>query len=152
MATTTFSGPIKAGTIRNTTGTTVGTDVANSGFVSMAQAAVIAATGADGQTTTVATIPANSKIIAVVLNVTTANDDGTASTVSVGTSADADAFLSATSVQAAGVTFSDVMTSVSTDVGTTDIQVISTFASTDEDGTAGVADVTVMYIQNANLV
>ncbi len=152
MATTTFSGPIKAGTIRNTTGTTVGTDVANSGFVSMAQAAVIAATGADGQTTTVATIPANSKIISVVLNVTTANDDGTASTVSVGTSADADAFLSATSVQAAGVTFSDVMTSVSTDVGTTDIQVISTFASTDEDGTAGVADVTVMYIQNANLV
>jgi hypothetical protein len=45
MATTTFSGPIKAGTIRNTTGTTVGTDVANSGFVTMAQAAVIAATG-----------------------------------------------------------------------------------------------------------
>ena len=29
MATTTFSGPIKAGTIRNTTGTTLGTDVAN---------------------------------------------------------------------------------------------------------------------------
>jgi len=151
MATTTFSGPIKAGTIRNTTGTTVGTDVANAGFVTMAQAAVIAATGADGQTTTVATIPANSKIIAVVLNVTTANNDGTASTVQVGTSGDPNAFLGATSVQAAGVTFSDVMTSVSTDVGTTDIQVISTFSATDEDGTAGVADVTVMYIQNANL-
>jgi hypothetical protein len=58
MATTTFSGPIKAGTIRNTTGTTVGTDVANSGFVSMAQAAVIGSyRRADGQTTTVATIP-----------------------------------------------------------------------------------------------
>ena len=36
MATTTFSGPIKAGTIRNTTGTTVGTDVANVGQVVMA--------------------------------------------------------------------------------------------------------------------
>jgi hypothetical protein len=84
MATTTFSGPIKAGTIRNTTGTTVGTDVANSGFVTMAQAAVIGITGVQG-TTTVATIPANSKIISVVLNVTTANDDSTASTVSVGT-------------------------------------------------------------------
>jgi hypothetical protein len=80
MATTTFSGPIKAGTIRNTTGTTVGTDVANSGFVTMAQAAVIGITGVQG-TTTVATIPANSKIISVVLNVTTANDDSTASTV-----------------------------------------------------------------------
>ena len=151
MATTTFSGPIKAGTIRNTIGTTVGTDVANTGFVSMAQAAVIAATGADGQTTTVATIPANSKIISVVLNVTTANNDGTASTVIVGTAADDNAFLTATSVQAAGVTFSDVMTSAATDVGTTDVQVIATFAATDEDGTAGVADCTVMYIQNANL-
>ena len=36
MATTTFSGPIKAGTIRNTIGTTVGTNVANTGFVTMA--------------------------------------------------------------------------------------------------------------------
>jgi hypothetical protein len=31
MATTTFSGPIKAGTIKDTTGTTVGTDVRNRG-------------------------------------------------------------------------------------------------------------------------
>ena len=37
MATTTFSGPIKAGTISNTTGTTVGTDVKNIGQVLMAQ-------------------------------------------------------------------------------------------------------------------
>ena len=39
MATTTFSGPIKAGTIKDTTGTTVGTDKANVGFVKMAQTA-----------------------------------------------------------------------------------------------------------------
>ena len=35
MASTTFSGPIKAGTIRNTTGTTVGDDVKNTGHVLM---------------------------------------------------------------------------------------------------------------------
>ena len=35
MANTTFSGPIKAGTIKNTTGTTVGTDVKNVGFVNI---------------------------------------------------------------------------------------------------------------------
>ena len=29
MGTTTFSGPIKAGTLKETTGSTVGTDVAN---------------------------------------------------------------------------------------------------------------------------
>jgi hypothetical protein len=32
-----FSGPIKAGNIFNTTGTTVGTNVANVGFVVMSQ-------------------------------------------------------------------------------------------------------------------
>ena len=37
MAQTTFSGPILAGTIKNTTGTTVGTDVKNTGQVLMSQ-------------------------------------------------------------------------------------------------------------------
>ena len=37
MGTTTFSGPIKAGTIKDTTGTTLGTDVQNTGFVQMVQ-------------------------------------------------------------------------------------------------------------------
>ena len=37
MATTTFSGPVKAGTISNTTGTTVGTNVKNTGQVLMSQ-------------------------------------------------------------------------------------------------------------------
>ena len=37
MATTTFSGPIKAGTISNTTGTTLGSNVKNTGQVVMAQ-------------------------------------------------------------------------------------------------------------------
>ena len=37
MANTTFSGPIRAGNIRNTTGTTVGTNIANVGYVVMCQ-------------------------------------------------------------------------------------------------------------------
>ena len=37
MAITSFSGPIKAGTISNTTGTTLGSDVKNTGQVVMAQ-------------------------------------------------------------------------------------------------------------------
>ena len=41
MATTTFSGPIKAGTISNTTGTTVGDDVRNTGQVVMSQSIMI---------------------------------------------------------------------------------------------------------------
>jgi hypothetical protein len=37
MSSTTFSGPIKAGTIKDTIGTIVGTNVANTGLVTMAQ-------------------------------------------------------------------------------------------------------------------
>ena len=76
MATTTFSGPVKAGTIKNTTGTTVGTDVTNVGSVVMAQSAVIDIIGAASADQVVATIPANSQIIDVVLNVTTVSNDG----------------------------------------------------------------------------
>ena len=46
MGQTTFSGPIKAGTIKDTTGTTVGTDVTNVGSVLMAQSVVIDIIGA----------------------------------------------------------------------------------------------------------
>ena len=37
MANTTFSGPILAGGIKNTTGTTVGSDMKNTGYVLMSQ-------------------------------------------------------------------------------------------------------------------
>ena len=42
MASTTFSGPIKAGTISNTTGTTLGDNVANVGQVVMTQSSDVA--------------------------------------------------------------------------------------------------------------
>ena len=150
MGTTTFSGPIKAGTIKDTTGSTVGTDVTNVGSVVMAQSAVIDIAGASSADQVVATIPANSQIVDAILNVTTANDDGTASTVVVGTSGDPNAFIPSTSVQAVGTTRGTLDTEA-TDVGSTDIQVLADFAATDGDGTAGVATVTILYIQNNNL-
>ena len=57
--TTTFSGPVKAGTIKYTTGSTVGTNVANVGYALMAQSAVIDIAGATSANQVVATIPAN---------------------------------------------------------------------------------------------
>jgi hypothetical protein len=92
MANTTFSGPIRAGNISNTTGTTVGTNVSNIGSVLMAQSKVIDIIGAAANDQVIATIPANSQIVDVILNVTTVNNDTGTATVSVGTSADADAF------------------------------------------------------------
>ena len=83
MATTTFSGPIKAGTIKHTTGTTVGEDKANVGFVLMAQSGNVVF-GADGSTTVVATLPANSQIFQITVDVTTAFDAGTTNTLDIG--------------------------------------------------------------------
>ena len=81
MGTTTFSGPIKAGTIKDTTGTTVGTNKANVGFVKMAQ------TASWTQSTTAAdtgiVIPANSQIVEISIYITTACD---AANISMGTS------------------------------------------------------------------
>ena len=83
MATTTFSGPIKAGTISNTTGTTVGTNMKNTGQVVMAQSfAASLAGGALAATATSVIIPANSQIIDCVFDVITASSDAT--NISVG--------------------------------------------------------------------
>jgi len=151
MAQTTFSGPVKAGPIFNTTGTTVGTNVANVGFAVMGQSAVIDIIGATSNNQVVATIPAGSQIVDVILNVTTANDDTGTATVVVGTSADADAFIPSTSVKSAGTTRGTLDTEA-TDVGTTDIQVLVDFTAQNGDGAAGAATVTVLYLQARDLL
>ena len=150
MANTTFSGPIKAGTIKDTTGTTVGTNVTNVGSVVMAQSVVLDIIGADALNQRVAIVPANSQIIDVILNVTTVNNDSGTATVAIGTSGDADAFLPATNVKALGTTRGTLDTEA-TDVGTTDLEVVADFVANTEDGSTGAATATVLYIQNNNL-
>ena len=69
MGTTTFSGPIKAGTIKETTGTTLGSDVKNTGQVVMAQTHLIdLSAGAIAAGATTVVIPANSQIIDIVFD------------------------------------------------------------------------------------
>ena len=151
MGTTTFSGPIKAGTIKETTGTTLGTDVTNTGFVQMVQSKSISAIGASANTT-VATIPANSQILNVTMDIVTVNDDTTAATVSVGTAANGTAFIAATDAQTIARTEPvDAAIPALADVGTSDINVIGVFTATDGDGTTGEAVVTVTYVQNNNV-
>ena len=65
MANTTFSGPIKAGPISHTTGTTVGTNVKNTGHVVMSQSAKIVYTNVTDLSTNIV-IPAKSHIIAIL--------------------------------------------------------------------------------------
>lgn len=150
MAQTRFSGPIKAGTIPETTGTTVGTNVANVGYAVMAQSATIDIIGASAADQVVATIPAGSQIVDVILNVTTVNNDTGTAAVVVGTSADADAFIPSTSVKSLATTRGTLDTEA-TNVGTSDIQVLVDFTAQNGDGTTGAATVTVLYLQNRGL-
>ena len=142
MATTTFSGPIKAGDKREGS-------LKNTGSVLMAQSAVIDIIGATN-TTEVARIPANSQIVDVILNVTTANNDGGAATVSVGLALDADAFIAAQNVKVTGTTRGTLDTE-STDIGTSDLSINAVFTAQNGNGANGAATVTVLYIQNNNL-
>jgi hypothetical protein len=72
MATTTFSGPIKAGSVREGAS-------ANVGFVLMSQSGNVTF-AANGTETVVATVPANSQIFQITVDVTTAFDAGTTNT------------------------------------------------------------------------
>jgi hypothetical protein len=147
MATTNFSGPITAGQIRNTTGTTLGQNIKNIGQVLMSQSVKIDIIGASHLNQVCAVIPANSQIVDVILNVTTVNNDGGAATVSVGTVADADAFINGANVKALATTHGTLDTEA-TNVGATDIQVLADFTGANGDGSTGAATVTVLYMQN----
>ena len=150
MATTTFSGPIKAGTIKDTTGTTVGTDMKNVGQVLMVQSAAIT------QSTTAAAsgiiIPANSQIVEMSVYITTAWDNS--STLNIGTTSTSTELATGIVVTVvekiklasqATITDSDAWE----DVGSTDVKIFTDSSATTAD--AGVATLTVTYIQNNNL-
>jgi hypothetical protein len=150
MATTTFSGPIKAGTIKNTTGTTLGSDVKNVGFTVMAQSAAIT------QSTTAAAtgivIPANSQILEATVFVTTAFDN--TATLSIGTTASSNELATAVAVSTANVIKLASQATIPDadaweDVGATDVEIYVDSSATTAD--AGVGTLTVTYVQNNNL-
>jgi len=149
MANTTFSGPILAGTIKNTTGTTLGSDVKNIGQVVMCQSQAV--TQADGTTNIV--IPANSQIVAIELSVDVVWD-GAASTAGIGWTGDATALTAAAAV--AGGTLGIISATAGADatrvnnwadVGTTDRRILVTNTNTGN----GEGFITVRYVQNNNL-
>jgi hypothetical protein len=152
MANTTFSGPILAGSIKYTTGTTVGTDIKNTGQVVMSQTfALDLSSGAVAAEVTNVVIPANSQIIDIVIDQITAAD--TTTNYSVGDVAGGAATLLNT--YASGTTAGRKYPTTEAggalaweDVGTTDIRLTVTSSA----GTAsGEVRFTVLYSQNTNL-
>jgi hypothetical protein len=152
MATTTFSGPIRAGTIKNTTGTTVGTDVANVGQVVMAQTfSADLSGGALAAQVTDVVIPANSQIIDCVIDIITAANAttnlsigdtvGGAATVLNTFASGTDAGRKYPTTQAGGALAWQ-------DTGTSDIRLTVTASAATN---AGLVRFTILYQQNNNL-
>ena len=125
-------------------------NVANVGSVVMAQSMMPNITGASQLNQRVAVLPANSQIVDVILNVTTAGDDSGAATISVGTSTDPNAYLNAVDTKSVGTT-RGTLDSEATNVSGADREVLADFTGATGDGTSGVASLTVLYIQNNNL-
>jgi hypothetical protein len=157
MGTTTFTGPIKAGSILNTSGTTVGSDVANVGYVVMSQSAAVAQAtnvAVAGVYKTDIVIPAGSQILRISILKTTVWS-GVATTINVGTNATATQLAVAadndlsTTLGISSVIPGDNATRVGNwkDVGTTDVQIWTLSTNT---GT-GVGIITVEYVQARDL-
>ena len=157
MGTTTFSGPVKAGTISNTTGTTLGTDVKNTGQVTMAQTfstGTALAAGASAANATTVVIPANSQIIDIVLDCPSAMAGATA-VLSIGDSVGGNAtFLNAFSITVASGAGRKYPTTEAggalawADTGTADKKLTWTTTGATS---GGEIRATVLYQQNSNL-
>ena len=140
MATTTFSGPIKAGSIREGAS-------ANVGFVKMAQTATWTQSTTAADTGII--IPANSQITEIIINITTAT---TAANISMGTNSTSTNLFTALAAGTAANAFkygsdgTKADTDTWANVGTSDVPIFIDFSA----GTAGEGYVTVEYVQNIN--
>lgn len=143
MAFSTFTGPVRSGTVKNTTGTTLGT-IDNTGLVVLSQSAALTlATNAPF------VIPAGAQIMDIYIDVTTTFTGG--STLAVGDGTTADKYVTAITTAAAGrqaITFSGPQVAAMYNIGTSDVAVTVTMAGTT--AVAGAGYITVEYIQKTS--
>jgi hypothetical protein len=152
MASTTFSGPIKAGTIKETTGTSLGSNIKNTGQVVMSQTHLIDLSGgaiAAGATNIV--IPANSQIIDCILDSVVAASGAT--NLSVGDTVGGATSIINTFALGTGVGRKRPTTEAGgalawSDTGDADIKLTITASAATN---AGSTRLTVLYAQNNNL-
>ena len=153
MASTTFSGPIKAGNIFNTTGTTLGENIKNTGAVVLTQSSTVALTHATTTATALGIIiPANSQIISVSIQVESLFTASNTATIAVGNSAsNATNVAAATAVSATATGASMLPASAGAwrTVGTDDVQLYGITVA--NSATAGKARIVVTYSQAATL-
>ena len=139
MGTTTFTGPVKAGDVLNTTGTTPG-NVKNVGYTVMAQSAPVTNVATSNTTTIV--IPAYSQILSIQIFV----DVAFATTLQIGDTTDPTRYTAAEAVTTGVYTFTPSAIGNWIDVGANDSIITVTAGATG----AGVGVVTVEYLQGLN--
>ena len=143
MAFSTFTGPVRSGTVKNTTGTTLGT-IDNTGVVILSQAAALGLA-----TTTPFVLPAGAQILNIYIDVTTTFT--TSSTLAVGDGTTAGKYVTAITTAAAGrqaLTFSGAQLTAMYNIGTSDVQVTVTMAGTT--AVVGAGYITIEYAQKTS--
>ena len=155
MANTNFSGPISAGNIRNTTGTTLGDNVKNTGQVVMSQSIMIDTAIAAGATTfNVGVIPRNSQLLTATIRTSVVNNNVTSCTISMGKTGTAAYLVAATNVKALGETTTLATGALDeADRFGSDTQIIATVTTVGavNANPAGQTTVTFTYLQANNL-
>lgn len=149
MGVTTFTGPIMAGDVIDTTGTTAGS-VRNVGFVAMAQTAPITQANTATAYNTGICIPAYSHILNIQF-LNTVGWSGVATTISIGTTTAATQLVVGQSLAnigqvSAGPGTDATRTANWSNTGSSDIIIYALSANTG----AGVGDLIVRYIQAEN--
>ena len=141
MASSTFSGPIQAGTIRDGSANNVGKVV-------LSQTAVL-----DQNSTTAVSntfyLPANAQIVDIIADVLTAFNSGTSATLTVGTAAAGSQYAGSIDAKTAGrtyPTYSAAQLAAMDNIGSN----TSVVATVTPDGatSAGQVRVTLQYVQN----
>ena len=153
MSFSTFSGPVRSGTVRYGSATNTGLPVLTQS-ANVASSVMLQTPAAQN----LFTLPAGSKILRFTVEKTTAISGGSVSAVAVtfGNAGSATAYqtsaaIGLTTAQAVRATLDAALVSSATDnIGTTDVTVTGTFTATGGNPTAGVAVVTIEYIQRAD--
>jgi hypothetical protein len=161
MGFATHLGPWLLGTVRNTTGTTVGT-IENCGATVVTQTFKKNYTGqaASATTDTICVLPAGAQIVDIFIDTTVAFTGSTAANVSIGDGTTAALYWAATDVTAVGrAAISNAAAKLGAwcgaastaspngiGIGATDVKIIATMTPTVAAVTAGTVQYTIMYV------
>jgi hypothetical protein len=153
MGFSTWLGPIRTGTVKDTTGTTAGT-VANCGVVELIQALAVSPATTAG-TYTIGWVPAGSQILSIEVDTTTGftftGGTSPTATVVVGDGTTANKFVTTVTATSAGRNSAASNFNVANfvNIGTVDIPIVATLAFTGSPSavTAGALNITVRYAQ-----